>query len=422
MTQTESAPQGPSGAPAPHEIAPWVFTLLIAPFGMLGGFLGVTLAYQLGQAQVSTEAIAGLIAISYAPQTWKFLWAPIVDLTWTRRGWYFAALLTMVGGLLAMGWFGSDGRALGVLTVVVVAANLASTVIGMAVESLMAHATPDEKKGRAAGWFQAGNLGGGGIGGGLALWLIQDRGLSVTASAASLAAICLLCGAPLLRMPEPAPSAAHAELDYRAHLRTLWADLWGLVRSRMGALGMFICFLPMCTGAAANLWSPLASEWQATANTVAFVNGAMGGVIAALGCMLGGFLCDRMDRKLAYCLYGLLLAAVAVVMALAPRTEFTFIVATSVYAFVVGLTYAGFSSLVLEAIGRGAAATKYSLLASLANMPIALMTFVNGWSHERWGSAVMLYGEAAAGVAAVLLFLAVARVSRRPLVAGPVSA
>lgn len=398
-------------------IAPWVFTALIAPFGMLGGFLGVTLAYQLGQAQVSTEAIAGLIALSYVPQTWKFLWAPVVDLTWTRRGWYFAALLSMSAGLLAMGWFGGDGRNLGLLTAVVVASNFASTVIGMAVESLMAHATPDEQKGRAAGWFQAGNLGGGGIGGGLALWLIQDRGLSVTASAASLAAICLLCGAPLLRMHEPPPDAALARLDYRAHLRGLGADLWGLVRSRIGALGMFICFLPMCTGAAANLWSPLASEWQATANTVAFVNGAMGGVISALGCMVGGFFCDRMDRKAAYCLYGLLLAAVAVAMALVPRTELAFIVTTSVYAFVVGLTYAGFSGLVLEAIGRGAAATKYSLLASLANMPIALMTFVNGWTHERWGSATMLYGEAAAGVAAVLLFFAVSRLSRGVAVA-----
>ncbi len=403
MTPTQSGPRA---------MAPWVFTMLIAPFGMLGGFLGVTLAYQLGQAQVSTEAIAGLIALSYVPQTWKFLWAPIVDLTWTRRGWYFTALLTMVAGLLAMGWFGSDGRAIGVLTVVVLAANFASTIIGMAVESLMAHATPDEAKGRAAGWFQAGNLGGGGVGGGLALWLIQDRGLSVTASAASLAAICLLCGAPLLRLREP-PPVVTARLDFTAHLRTLWADLWGLVRSRGGALAMFICFLPMCTGAAANLWSPLAGEWHAGANTVAFVNGAVGGVISALGCMVGGFLCDRMDRKTAYCLYGLLLAAVAVVMGLAPRTESVFIVATSTYAFVVGLTYAGFSGLVLEAIGRGAAATKYSVLASLANMPIAFMTFVNGWSHERWGSAVMLFGEALAGVAAVLLFMTVARVSRR---------
>ncbi len=400
-------------APPPRAIPPWIFTLLIAPFGMQGGFLGVTLAYQLGEAKVSTEAIAGLIALSYVPQTWKFFWAPVVDLTWTRRGWYFAALLTTVAGLVAMGWFGADGRAMGWLTVAVLAASFASTVIGMAVESLIAHSTPDDQKGRAAGWFQAGNLGGSGLGGGLALWLIQDRGLSVTASALTLAGVCLLCGAPLLRLAEPALDAAHAKLDFRAHLRTLAADLWSLVRSRPGALGMLICFVPMCTGAAANLWSPLAAEWRATANTVAFVNGAMGGVIAALGCMAGGFLCDRMDRKLAYCLFGLLMAAVTALMALAPRTEFVFIVATSTYAFVTGLTYAGFSGVVLEAIGRGAAATKYSLLASLANMPIGFMTFVNGWSHERWGSSAMLFVESAAGVAAVLLFLGVARVSRR---------
>jgi MFS transporter, PAT family, beta-lactamase induction signal transducer AmpG len=92
--------QPDSGHPPP---APWVYTALIAPFGILGGFLGVTLAYQLGQAKVSTEAIAGLIAVSYLPHTWKFLWAPVIDLTWTRRGWYAAALLTMVTGLLAMG-------------------------------------------------------------------------------------------------------------------------------------------------------------------------------------------------------------------------------------------------------------------------------------------------------------------------------
>lgn len=400
-------------APPPRAIAPWIFTLLIAPFGMQGGFLGVTLAYQLGEAKVSTEAIAGLVALSYVPQTWKFFWAPVVDLTWTRRGWYFAALLTTVAGIVAMGWFGADGRAMGWLTVAVLAASFASTVIGMAVESLIAHSTPDDQKGRAAGWFQAGNLGGSGLGGGLALWLIQDRGLSVTASALTLAAVCLACGAPLLRLAEPAADTAQAKLDFRAHLRTLAADLWSLVRSRPGALGMLICFVPMCTGAAANLWSPLAAEWQATANTVAFVNGAMGGVIAALGCMAGGSLCDRMDRKLAYCLFGLLMAAVTALMALAPRTEFVFIVATSTYAFVTGLTYAGFSGVVLEAIGRGAAATKYSLLASLANMPIGFMTFVNGWSHERWGSSAMLFVESAAGVAAVLLFLVVARLSRR---------
>lgn len=404
---TVSEPQ-----PGSSNVSPWVFTALIAPFGIVGGFLGVTLAYQLGQAKVSTEAIAGLLALSYLPHTWKFFWAPVVDLSWKRRYWYFAALAVAVTALVAMGWLGSDGRALGLLTAVVLVANFATTVIGMAVESLMAHTTADEAKGRAAGWFQAGNLGGGGVGGGLALWLIQDQGLPVTASALVLGVLCLLCGLPLLRLPEPAPENTGA-VHLRTHLHALRVDLWTLVRSRGGALAMCVCFLPMCTGAAANLWSPIAGEWQTGANTVALVNGALGGVISALGCLVGGFLCDRMDRKVAYCLFGLLLAAVAAGMALAPRTELVFIVATSVYAFVVGLTYAGFSGLVLEAIGRGAAATKYSLLASLANMPIAFMTFANGWSHARWGSTAMLFVEAAAGVAAVVLFMAVARLSRR---------
>jgi hypothetical protein len=38
----------------------------------------------------------------------------------------------------------------------------------MAVESLMAYNTAPSELGRTAGWFQAGNLGGSGLGGGLA--------------------------------------------------------------------------------------------------------------------------------------------------------------------------------------------------------------------------------------------------------------
>ena len=52
-------------------------------------------------------------------------------------------------------------------------------------------------------------------------------------------------------------------------------------------------------------------------------------------------------------------------------TELWYTVMTSVYAFVTGLTYAGFTAFVLEAMGMGAAATKFSLYASLSNTPIA---------------------------------------------------
>ena len=69
--------------------------------------------------------------------------------------------------------------------------------------------------------------------------------------------------------------------------------------------------------------------------------------------------------------------------------------------------------MVLEAIGRGAAATKYSLFASLSNMPIGYMTAVDGWAGARWGPAGLLNTEAAIATLAVLLFVGVAAIRAR---------
>src|SRR5207237_203856 len=161
------------------------------------------------------------------------------------------------------------------LTAIVLISNMAVTFNSMSVESLMAHATPDGEKGRAAGWFQAGNLGGYGLGGGVGLWLAE--------------------------------------------------------RVAVG-------------------WVP----------------GAILGGSGLLGCIVSGSICDRMDRRHAYALFGALMAASAVAMGLCPRTQFTYVGFVLLYAFITGFAYAGFSAVVLEAIGGGAAATKYSVFASLS--------------------------------------------------------
>jgi hypothetical protein len=59
---------------------------------------------------------------------------------------------------------------------------------------------------------------------------------------------------------------------------------------------------------------------------------------------------------------------------------------------------------VLEVIGRGAAATKFNLMASVSNVPIAVMPLVDGTLHDQHGSNAMFYGEAALSVAAAVLF------------------
>jgi len=371
----------------------------------MGGYLSVAIGYQLTQAGVGVEEVAALVAASYIPQTWKFLWAPVADTTLSRKTWYLLAGLVSALGIFVTGAVPADAQSLPLLYAAVLVSNLASTFLAMATESLMVYNTPPELQGRASGWFQAGNLRGNGLGGGAGLWLAQNLPDPWMAGAV-LAVACALCGAALWFVPEPPPMARTGH--YGRMLVEVLKDLWQVARTRAGILALLICFLPIGSGAATNLWASVADDWHASANTVALATGVFSGIVSALGCLLGGYGSDRMDRKTAYALYGLLMAMCTVAMALAPRTEAMYVVFTLMYALIQGLTYAGFTAVVLETIGRGAAATKYNLYASLSNMPIAYMTLFDGWAHTRWGAAGLLNGEAAIGVVGIVVFVGVA--------------
>lgn len=389
---------------------PIVFLVLILPFGAMSGYLTVAVAYLLSKAGVSVEQIAELVAVSFIPQTWKFLWAPIADTTLNRKTWYVLAAIVSAAGIYLTGAVPATGGYIAILYAVVLVSNVAVTFLAMAVESLMVYGTPPEEKGRAAGWFQAGNLGGGGLGGGAGLWMAENLPAPWMAGAV-LAVACALCIVALRFVPEP-PALSRTDRYWR-RLVDVAGDLWQVARARPGFLALLICFLPIGTGAVSGLWSAVADDWHASADTVALVTGVLGGIVSAIGCLVGGYVCDRMDRKTAYALYGLLQAICAIGMAIAPRTEPMYIVFTTIYAFISGLTYAGFSAVVLDAIGLGAAATKYNVFASLSNMPIAYMTLVAGWAHTRWGPAGMLLTEAVICIVGIVVFMAIAVATRR---------
>ncbi len=87
-----------------------------------------------------------------------------------------------------------------------------------------------------------------------------------------------------------------------------------------------------------------------------------------------------------------------------PRTQEVWIGATLAYNALLGACYSAYSAVVLEVIGKGAAATKFNLMASVANVPVFFMPIVDGLLHDRHGTNAMFYGEAALSVAAALLF------------------
>src|SRR6185295_1954022 len=106
----------------------------------------------------------------------------------------------------------------------------------------------------------------------------------------------------------------------------------------------------------------------------------------------------------AYALAGGVLALVAAVAAILPRNPWTYASLCITYSLAAGLTYGTFTAFVLEAIGGGAAATKYNVFASLSNIPILYMTRIDGWAADHWTPAKMLLVDAAAGVVGLIVF------------------
>lgn len=383
----------------PH---PSAFAALIIPFGAMSGFVSVSMAFLCTRNGLSVEDGALLVAAGMFPHVWKFLWAPIADTTLTRKRWYLFSVVLCAFGITAMSAIPMSKGNMHLLEVVIFVANLASTFLGMSVEGLMAHITPPEQRGRVGGWFQAGNLGGNGLGGGAGLWLATH--LEHAWMSGAILGVGFLVGSlALLCMPDVAAEARTASLP-RAMLGVL-VDLWQMIKTRAGLLCGTLCLLPINTGAATSVLAQaeVAGKWGATEDTVALVSGTLNGVISGLGCLFGGEVCARINSRKVYAGVALIMAAVSAGMAISPFTKTNYVVYSLVYAFVVGMSYTAFTGFVLDAIGKGAAATKYNVFASLSNTPITYMGLVLAWAQTKGGEKVMLFTDAGAGVVGLIV-------------------
>jgi PAT family beta-lactamase induction signal transducer AmpG len=176
------------------------------------------------------------------------------------------------------------------------------------------------------------------------------------------------------------------------------------------------------SAAITNLISSVGPDYHASDAQVAWVSGIAGGLLAALGCMLGGFICDHMSRMAAYALAGLLSAVFSAWMALGKASPFTYTGGYAGYALSAGIAYAAFTALELEVLGkrRHAAGTAYSLLGSSGNLPISYMTWIDGAAYKRSGARGLMGADALANaVGALLLLVFAGTLARRWLAAEP---
>lgn len=391
----------------PH---PLRFFVLILPYAAAFGYVSVALNWiAVNRYGVSVEVFAGVLAAAFQVHGFKLLLAPLVDATLTKRAWYLIALALTVLGVLISGVLQLGPKTMGLFTLVVMASQVGLALMGFACENFLG-ALPDAEKGSAAGYYQAGNFFGMGVGGGLALKLATSLP-SPWMAGAILAALMVPCAIALVGLPEPERHATSLTQSMRELLTSLRevvllksGSRW--VPSLLGISVLVIAVSPVGASAVGNVITGAAGDWRATADDVALVQGALGGILGAIGAFAGGWLADRLDRRANYALAGALIALANVAWSFMPFTREVFIGMNLLTGIFGGMAYAAFSALVLESIGRGALATKYNIFAGLANFAISYMTRIDGAAYDRVKAAGMLRVDAActfAGIAVVLL-------------------
>lgn len=405
---------------------PWHFLFLDFPFGAAVGWLQIAVPFWLERKGMPLADIAALSGTAFAPHAFKILWIPLLDIGSYKRLWYLGMSALTAALLLAVALVPDPTANLALYAVLLTALQAAASTAHAALNALMATTTRPGDKGKVGGFAMASNVGGTGVLGAIGLLLAEH--VSPRVGGLALAAITLGASALALRMVEPRhvdEAVARAGSLARAlglHLLAMLRDLWRTVTSPEGFTGLLICLAPVGCQAMSNLFSGIATEYQASAEVVGMVNGVLGGVAGALGSLLGGVLADRMNRRVAYAASGGLTALCAVAMAAAPLTPWTYAWGTFTYLFAGGIAFATWAGMVLEMVGVSAAtATKYALFNATANFAISYVTALDGaggaWARRTLGLSEArgaLLTDAALTLAGIAGLVALLMLTRRP--------
>jgi MFS transporter, PAT family, beta-lactamase induction signal transducer AmpG len=379
----------------------WLFVPLGATGGICyWGIVALLMPYLLRKHGVAVDRIAEISATASIPTVWYFLWSPVVDLGLRRRTWFIASsgIAAVCFGMAVL----ESSRSLPVLTVLLFAGTAVSTVAGAALGAILA-SVPEEFRGRASGCSQMGNIGAGALAGGACISLADTLGS--TGLALAVAAIVFLPALAAYRIVE----VPRLRLPAMQLVSALSRDIRDVLWSWRTLVGLVFFCSPVGSGALTNLISGVAPDFHAPTSEVAWVTGLGGGLLLAVGSFSGGFLCDRMDRRTAYALFGLLAAVASGWMALGALAPLTYGAGYACYALSTGFSYAAFNALVLDVLGHGrrAAATGFALLGSCGYLPVTYMTWLDGVGYKHSGARGLMGVDAiangAGGVALLLL-------------------
>ena len=393
----------------------WLMGMTNAPFGMYGGILVISVPELLNARHVPEAAISAMTAVTISPGIWSIVASPMLDVRFSRR-WYSTVTAVIAALLLSLGLLCLDQLVLAEILLVTgfFAANLYQSALGGWLSSIIA---PEERSALSA-WVSIANISGGG-----AMALIAGEVMqrySPVAAVVALGAVLLLPIAVFPWMAAPGPDQRLASESFRQ----FFAEVVGVVRRPQVLLALAMFVAPASSFALVNLLGGLGSDFRASAHFVGAVGGA--GVLFAgiAGCLVFPLIDRLMPLRYLYLTIGIVGALFTLTLMLLPRTPLAF--ATALIGENVFQSAAITTSIAIafETIGHRnpLAATTFSVIVSVLNIPNTYMVVVDGWGYAWRGVDGSLLVDAGASLAACgLLTLLLGYLSMRRRAAADVA-
>lgn len=356
----------------------WVLSIPVATFGMMGGFIIVTLPQMLAAQGVPGGHIAVAVAVITSPGFWVFLLAPFLDVRFRRRTY------ALVFGLLAIcatAFTVLHHSSKNEVEAIMMIGYLSLALYGAAVGGWTGALIDKKQNSKLGAWNTVFNVGSGGAGVLISGYVTEHFSPEHAAPVIFVAFLI-----PLLAfffIPAPQADATVASESFQRFAR----EVGSLFKRREVLVALTLFILPSASFALTNTLGGWGNDFHAKPGFVSLVGGA-GSIVAGI---VGSFLVPPIAKKFPlrpmYLAIGILGAAFTLSLLLMPRTPGTYGLAFLGENIFQAAAFASAYAIIFEVIGPGnpLAATTFALLTNAMNFPIDYMEVVDGHGFDWHG-------------------------------------
>ena len=368
----------------PHD-RPWLFALLITPEAVIAlGLVSGALTYLLRDQGVNPARAASIASLLSLPHAIYFLWGPLTDFWIRRRTWLLLAAAAAAIALIAAFHQSS------LVTPWAVALLFLSACFGVFVAAacggIMGTLRSELSRRRAGSFYQVGSLAFGAV----AVFVLvtySDR-FSLGTLGWIVAAMIVLPS--LAAFAAPAQSMIKEHGAHQTSVR-IWHEFKSTFLRWEAIPYTLLVGCPCCSGAMIGLLTQTARDYHVTGHQVAWINGVAGALLTSAGALAASLIPIRVRASVAFLLVGLINAATLAIFAIGPLRPAVYFTGTVLFLFTIGAGYALFTGVALEFLGGSgkSGSSRYAIINSIGNVPVAYMTYLDGRGYAIWGPRAM---------------------------------